>query len=391
MSVGGIRPLVAALVPAGQLVERQTPRRGTGAGRPGTVLAPVLPDGRRAGPGLRPRARPRSRRPVWTASSSADERRRRSTSTTTPTTRWTARRRSPAACCDRAGRPLSAVRPRGRRRARTRSIGRADASSTIVASWAQLAIADEVAAPPRGGAGRRRRRERRPPRRAGRAPRRGGDGLCRTSSTSRPRTGWAPGWCCSGELYRGARGLSRRARPRGRRPRRRAVPLRRPRLPGDGRLDPAGPRDQLRLRAPATPICWPRSTQHPAARRIVVDVGRALGPGAGRRVHPARPRAHRARWRARRGRCPARRGRRRVDPPLRPAAARRRRRRPVRAGRAGAGGRARRRWPAAAPASSSGPPAEPNRRRPKVRGILAVRNRPGGCLRFTGMRLGCAR
>lgn len=46
MSVGGIRPLVAGLVAEGHLVEQPTGARpGRGRGRPGMVLVPVLPDG----------------------------------------------------------------------------------------------------------------------------------------------------------------------------------------------------------------------------------------------------------------------------------------------------------------------------------------------------------
>jgi predicted NBD/HSP70 family sugar kinase len=46
MSVGGIRPLVAALIEDGQLIEQPAARRpDQGRGRPGNVLVPTLPDG----------------------------------------------------------------------------------------------------------------------------------------------------------------------------------------------------------------------------------------------------------------------------------------------------------------------------------------------------------
>ncbi|MCW2657073.1 MAG: hypothetical protein JWR06_1266 [Jatrophihabitans sp.] len=46
MSLGGIRPLVAALIEDGQLVEQPANRRpDQGRGRPGNVLVPTLPDG----------------------------------------------------------------------------------------------------------------------------------------------------------------------------------------------------------------------------------------------------------------------------------------------------------------------------------------------------------
>jgi predicted NBD/HSP70 family sugar kinase len=46
MSIGGVRPLVARLLDDGHLVERPAPPRSDrGRGRPGTVLVPIVPDG----------------------------------------------------------------------------------------------------------------------------------------------------------------------------------------------------------------------------------------------------------------------------------------------------------------------------------------------------------
>jgi predicted NBD/HSP70 family sugar kinase len=45
MSVSGIRPLVAGLIADGQLVEQDAPVEGRSRGRPGTVLVPTVPDG----------------------------------------------------------------------------------------------------------------------------------------------------------------------------------------------------------------------------------------------------------------------------------------------------------------------------------------------------------
>jgi predicted NBD/HSP70 family sugar kinase len=46
MSISGVRPLVAQLVAEGRLVEREQPAgTGRGRGRPGTVLVPTVPDG----------------------------------------------------------------------------------------------------------------------------------------------------------------------------------------------------------------------------------------------------------------------------------------------------------------------------------------------------------
>src|SRR3954470_17385044 len=45
MSVSGIRPLVAGLLADGQLVEQDAPVGGRSRGRPGTMLAPAVPDG----------------------------------------------------------------------------------------------------------------------------------------------------------------------------------------------------------------------------------------------------------------------------------------------------------------------------------------------------------
>lgn len=45
MSVSGIRPLVAALIDGGQLVERDAPAATRRPGRPGLVLVPTVPDG----------------------------------------------------------------------------------------------------------------------------------------------------------------------------------------------------------------------------------------------------------------------------------------------------------------------------------------------------------
>lgn len=44
MSIGGIRPLAAALIAAGHVTEQPAPPR-TGRGRPGVLLTPVVPDG----------------------------------------------------------------------------------------------------------------------------------------------------------------------------------------------------------------------------------------------------------------------------------------------------------------------------------------------------------
>src|SRR3954470_1516988 len=45
MSVSGIRPLVAGLIADGQLIEQDAPVEGRSRGRPGTVLVPTVPDG----------------------------------------------------------------------------------------------------------------------------------------------------------------------------------------------------------------------------------------------------------------------------------------------------------------------------------------------------------
>ena len=271
MSVGGIRPLVAALVRDGRLVETPdvTPRHGPG--RPGTLLAPVLPDGvvlgldfghahvRVAAAGL-DGVQLADERVEVDVDHHADDALRSAAELARGVLR-------------RAGRSRSAVRRVVAGVPGPVGVDGRLSSSTIVASWAQLAIADEVAArlgvdpvivdvendAHLGAVGEHR---------AGAAT--GVQDVVYVKASH----GLGAGLVLRGELYRGARGLSGE--------------LGHTVVDPDGELCRCGghgcletvvsiQRVRAQLRYVAGDAALSEVEAHPAGRRIVVDVGRALG------------------------------------------------------------------------------------------------------------------
>jgi predicted NBD/HSP70 family sugar kinase len=271
MSLGGIRPLVSALVRDGHLVETPDtgPRRGPG--RPGTLLTAVLPDGVVLGLDFG-HAHVRVAAAGLDGVQLADERAAVDVDHHADDALDTAARLA-RSVLEQAGRSMSSVRwvvagvpgpvgPDGRL-----------SSSTIVASWASLAIAAEVAArlsldaalvdvendAHLGALGEQR---------SGAA--RGVADVVYVKASH----GLGAGLVLQGELYRGARGLSGE--------------LGHTVVEPDGELCRCGGRGCLetivaiahvrdKLRFVAGDVDLDSVGDHPAARRIVVDVGRTLG------------------------------------------------------------------------------------------------------------------
>jgi predicted NBD/HSP70 family sugar kinase len=274
MSVGGIRPLATALLAAGSIVEQPAPRPN-GRGRPGLLLAPVVPDGIVLGLDFG-----HMHAAVAAADLSGDHlvRQRRAADVDRDAT---------TALATAATLVRSVLRQAKRTMRDVRLVvaglpGPVDRdgqlrSSTIAASWSGLAIADEIArrlkldaslvhvendahlgalGEQRAGAGQ------------------GCDHLVYVKASH----GLGAGLVLGGDLYRGASGLTGEIGH--------AV------VDPDGELCRCGSRGCLetvvtvdRVRAQvrfvrgvadgADPLV--AAEDHPAARRIVMDAGRALG------------------------------------------------------------------------------------------------------------------
>ena len=275
MSLSGIRPLVAVLIADGQLVEEAPrPRAGQGRGRPGTVLVPVVPAGTVLGldfghahvavavADLNGEHVVHERREVDVDRHAAD-----ALDTAADLARTVLRRaRRRLSAVDRvvAGVPGPVDRS-GRMR-----------SSTIVASWWELSITDEIASRLRldpaavdvendaqlGALGEYRA---------------GASVGCSEFVYVKASHGLGTGLVLGGELYRGGRGL--------------AGEIGHAVVEPDGALCRCGSRgcletvvsvDRVRqqirfVTGTEQPDLAAAAAQYPAVHRIVVEAGRALG------------------------------------------------------------------------------------------------------------------
>lgn len=273
MSIGGIRPLAAALIAAGHVTEQPAPRR-PGRGRPGVLLAPVVPDGLVLGldfghTHVAVAAADLSGEVLVYDRRSADVDQHATGALATAAALVHRVLRGVGRSISDVGLVVAGLPGPVDRDGRLRS-------STIAASWSELAIADEVAArleldadrvhiendahlgalgEQRAGAGRD----------------------CDDLVYVKASHGLGAGLILAGELYRGASGLTGEIGH--------AV------VDPDGELCRCGSRGCLetvvtveRVRAQVRYVLSADSADplaaaedHPAARRIVTDAGRTLG------------------------------------------------------------------------------------------------------------------
>lgn len=273
MSIGGIRPLAAGLIAAGQVTEQPAPRR-SGRGRPGLLLAPVVPDGLVLGldfghTHVAVAAADLSGELLVYDRRAADVDQHATTALSTAATLVRGTLRSTGRSIRDVGLVVAGLPGPVDRDGRLRS-------STIAASWSDLAIADEVAERLKLGAAQVHIENDAHLGALGEQRSGAGSG-CDDLVYVKASHGLGAGLILAGELYRGASGLTGEIGH--------AV------VDPDGELCRCGSRGCLetvvtvdRVRAQvqyvlsadhADPLA--AAGDHPAARRIVMDAGRTLG------------------------------------------------------------------------------------------------------------------